>query len=170
MKAVVVYDSKYGNTEQIARAVAEALGTGGDVRAVRGGAVAPADIRDVDLLVVGSPTHAWGPTGAIKAFVQSYSIGSFFKTYQIPFCFALTSQVPKHSSSQIPEVKALFLAKNSRNSLASLLSMSLKINDPFSCLVSSAPYSYSDKKRIQAINLSVVDRGGMIIALHKSLF
>ena len=40
MNAVVVYDAKYGNTEEIARAVAEALGTGGDIRAVRVGACA----------------------------------------------------------------------------------------------------------------------------------
>ena len=40
MKAAVIYDSVYGNTEQVARAVGEALGSQEDVKIARGGDVA----------------------------------------------------------------------------------------------------------------------------------
>jgi hypothetical protein len=56
MNALVVYESMYGNTRQIAQAVAEGLG-GASVLAV-GQADAPA--QDVDRLVVGGPTHMHG--------------------------------------------------------------------------------------------------------------
>jgi hypothetical protein len=56
MNAVVVYESIYGNTRAIAEAVAEGLG-GADVASV---ASAPADPGEVDLLVVGGPTHMHG--------------------------------------------------------------------------------------------------------------
>jgi hypothetical protein len=58
MRALVVYESMFGNTETIARAVADQLRerwevTLSDVRE------APSAER-MDLLVVGAPTHAWG--------------------------------------------------------------------------------------------------------------
>ncbi|MFP3902555.1 MAG: flavodoxin family protein [Acidimicrobiia bacterium] len=62
MRALVVYESMYGNTQTIAEAVADGLGSspGTDtVEAVEVGA-APRDVpSDVDLLVVGAPTHAF---------------------------------------------------------------------------------------------------------------
>jgi hypothetical protein len=62
MRALVVYESMFGNTQAIARAVADGLAaTHGvdDARLVEVG-VAPAQVGDdVDLLVVGAPTHAF---------------------------------------------------------------------------------------------------------------
>lgn len=58
MRAVVVYESMYGNTRQIAEAVCVGLrGAGADV-ALHRVADRP-DLDGVDLLVVGGPTHAW---------------------------------------------------------------------------------------------------------------
>ena len=56
MNALVVYESMYGNTRAIAEAVAEGLG-GASVVSV---AKAPAELSEVDLLVVGGPTHMHG--------------------------------------------------------------------------------------------------------------
>jgi hypothetical protein len=60
MRALVVYESIFGNTEQIAQAIGaglrEALGT---VEVIEAGS-APGQLEGVDLLVVGGPTHAWG--------------------------------------------------------------------------------------------------------------
>lgn len=60
MKAVVVYESFFGNSERIARAVTSGLGLEG----LTATAVDVADARDVDvaacdLLVVGGPTHGF---------------------------------------------------------------------------------------------------------------
>jgi flavodoxin len=61
MKALVVYESMFGNTRTIATAVAEGLAsTRADVEVSEVG-VAPVEVGDdVDLLVVGAPTHAFG--------------------------------------------------------------------------------------------------------------
>lgn len=59
MKALVVYESMFGNTRQIAEAVARGLGNHGEVRAVEVGE-APADLSGYDFLVVGGPTHILG--------------------------------------------------------------------------------------------------------------
>jgi hypothetical protein len=62
MKALVVYESMFGNTEQVARAVADGLGESMDVALVEVG-TAPGDPgADVTLVVVGGPTHAFSMT------------------------------------------------------------------------------------------------------------
>ena len=60
MRALVVYESIYGNTQAVAKAVVGGLSTAMDVELIEVGA-APAIVGDVvDLLVVGGPTHAHG--------------------------------------------------------------------------------------------------------------
>lgn len=58
MKALIVYESMFGNTGEIARAVAEGLEAGGCDVTVADVHTMPA-IGDNDLLVVGAPTHAF---------------------------------------------------------------------------------------------------------------
>ena len=60
MRALVVYESMFGNTQAIADAVAEGLGAHLRVDAVEVGAALTAVGDDVALLVVGGPTHAFG--------------------------------------------------------------------------------------------------------------
>jgi len=66
MTALVVYDSVYGNTERVARAIAAALE--GEARAVA--AISTADIERCSLLVVGSPTQGGRPTPAVAEFLK----------------------------------------------------------------------------------------------------
>jgi len=70
MKALIVYDSVYGNTEKIARAIAGALTSSGEVKVLRAGEVNPSEFEAVDLLVVGSPTQGGKPTLAIQEFLS----------------------------------------------------------------------------------------------------
>ncbi|MEU1390083.1 MULTISPECIES: flavodoxin domain-containing protein [unclassified Nonomuraea] len=64
MKALVVYESMYGNTERIAQAVAEGLATRMRAALTEVGS-APAHVGDeVTLLVVGGPTHAFSMSRA----------------------------------------------------------------------------------------------------------
>src|SRR3954447_2618129 len=59
MKALIVYESMFGNTEKVARAVAAGLAEGMEVELLEV-STAPARITDlVDLIVVGAPTHAF---------------------------------------------------------------------------------------------------------------
>ena len=71
MNSLVVYDSKYGNTEKIAKAVGSALSKSGSVNVVHVEKAGTADIEKVDVLIVGSPTQAWSPTPATKSFLES---------------------------------------------------------------------------------------------------
>jgi flavodoxin len=68
MKALVVYDSVHGNTEQIAKAVA--AGIAGGAQAVRVGAAGVDALGSIDLLVVGSPTLGGRPTPAMRSFID----------------------------------------------------------------------------------------------------
>ncbi len=65
MKALVVYDSVFGNTEKVAQAIAQTLGAA----ALRVGAVTPQQLDGVKLLVVGSPTRAFRPLPSVKAWL-----------------------------------------------------------------------------------------------------
>jgi len=59
MNAVVVYESMFGSTRQIAEAIADGLGHCGAVRTVRVLDAGPSECDGVDLVVVGGPTQAW---------------------------------------------------------------------------------------------------------------
>jgi hypothetical protein len=64
MRAVVVYESMYGNTHLIADAIGAGLKTAFDVRVVSVTQAAAEVIADADLVVVGGPTHAHGMSRA----------------------------------------------------------------------------------------------------------
>ena len=70
MKALIVYDSVYGNTEKIARAVAEAISQPDEVKVLRAGEADPSELAITDLLVVGSPTHGGRPMPAVQEFLN----------------------------------------------------------------------------------------------------
>ena len=63
MRALVVYESMYGNTHDVASAIASGLADVGEVDDVRVGSVTdttPEAVADVDVLIVGGPTHMHG--------------------------------------------------------------------------------------------------------------
>lgn len=59
MKSLVVYESWFGNTKELARAVADALAGAGEVTLLTVDDPLP-KLDDFDLLVVGAPTHVHG--------------------------------------------------------------------------------------------------------------
>jgi len=73
MRAVVVYESMYGNTHLIAEAIGTGLETAFDVRVLPVAQAGPDVLADADLVVVGGPTHAHGMSRAStrKAAVQA---------------------------------------------------------------------------------------------------
>ena len=76
MKALVIYDSFFGNTEKVANAIGSALGNPKDVTVRRVSESNLDQLKGVELLIVGSPTRAFSPTPAIKSFVKSLPGGS----------------------------------------------------------------------------------------------
>jgi flavodoxin len=76
MKALIVYDSVFGNTEKVAQAMGAALEGQAEVTAKRVGAVTAADLAGVDALLVGSPTRKFTATPAIKDWIKGLASGS----------------------------------------------------------------------------------------------
>jgi flavodoxin len=68
MAAIVIYDSQYGNTEAIAKAIGK--GFGEDAKVVRLGDVKVEDIAPYHFVIIGSPTQGGRQTPAIKDFVD----------------------------------------------------------------------------------------------------
>ncbi len=71
MKALVIYDSYFGNTEQIAQAIGNVLGSQEDVEILRVSNVKPEQLTGLELLIVGSPTRGFRPTAAITSLLRS---------------------------------------------------------------------------------------------------
>ena len=71
-KAIVVYESKYGNTKLVAETIIEGL------RGVSGVDVVLSEVKEVDLnqlaefdaILVGSPNHMGGATRSIRKFID----------------------------------------------------------------------------------------------------
>lgn len=59
MRALVVYESMFGNTEEVARAIGEGIAASMHADVVEVGAAPDTVPADVILLVVGGPTHAF---------------------------------------------------------------------------------------------------------------
>ncbi|MEV0168801.1 flavodoxin family protein [Nonomuraea fuscirosea] len=64
MDALVVYESMFGNTEEIAKAIAEGISTRLRTEAAEAGRAPGAVGAEVGLLVVGGPTHAFAMSRA----------------------------------------------------------------------------------------------------------
>ncbi len=82
MQVRIVYESMYGNTAAIARAIAEGVRAGGaEVSRAGVNEVTPEDALAGDLLVVGGPTHAHGMS---RTTTRKTAIEDAKRTYQEP--------------------------------------------------------------------------------------
>src|SRR3712207_1812801 len=70
MRSLVIYESEYGNTEKVARAIAEALGQHGEARVTPVRSVPTLDAGDLDLLVVGAPTQRHGLPATVRELLE----------------------------------------------------------------------------------------------------
>ncbi len=75
MKALVVYESTYGNTEMVARAVGNALTQYAVVQVKSVGDVTAGDVRGVNMLVVGGPTQRRGVSPQLHEWLDSLAPG-----------------------------------------------------------------------------------------------
>jgi len=69
MKILIVYDSVFGNTEKIAKAIGDSFGAEDNAEVLKVSDVKPEQLQNLDLLIVGSPTRAFKPTKAIVDFL-----------------------------------------------------------------------------------------------------
>ena len=57
MNTLIIFYSKFGNTQQVAEAIAEVMATAGTVRTISSDQLDTSVLKDVDLVVMGVPTH-----------------------------------------------------------------------------------------------------------------
>jgi len=69
LKALVVYDSVFGNTEKIAQAIAKGLGA--ETQCLRAGAVTIAQLTAADTIIMGSPTRSFAATPAMMSLLEA---------------------------------------------------------------------------------------------------
>lgn len=70
MNTLVVYDSQYGNTEQVARKIASHCEALGPVQTASVRSSAQIDLAGVDLLLIGGPTQGHGMSQPLRAWLD----------------------------------------------------------------------------------------------------
>jgi flavodoxin len=93
MRALVVYDSMYGNTEEIAKAIGGAIE--GEVSILRAGEVGPPELENIGLIVVGSPTQGGRPTEGVRDLLKRVTKAEINGLNAAVFDTRVTSRVAK---------------------------------------------------------------------------
>jgi flavodoxin len=70
MKALILYDSVYGNTEKIALAIGNTLGPQEDVSVMKVSDARPDQFAGLTLLIVGAPTQRFRTTAAMSDLLK----------------------------------------------------------------------------------------------------
>jgi len=72
MNALIIYDSVFGNTEKIALAIGNALGSKEEVNVLKVSDTRPDQLAGVKFLFVGSPTRRFRPTEALSGLLDRF--------------------------------------------------------------------------------------------------
>jgi flavodoxin len=75
MNTLVVYFSKFGNTQRVAEAIAEELQSAGSARTLGTEQLTAAQVQGVDLAVMGTPTHKMNLPEAVRPVLQELPRG-----------------------------------------------------------------------------------------------
>jgi flavodoxin len=73
MKVLIIFDSNFGNTKKLAETIAEKFGM--DTRVLHVSDYNVRELKDVKLIIVGSPVNGWRPTDKIRNFLAGFSEG-----------------------------------------------------------------------------------------------
>jgi len=113
-KAVIIYESKYGNTKLVAEAIAAGLATEKQV-AVTITAVGDADIESIasaDIVLFGSPNHMGRPTSGIIRFIDKLGklkldgkTGAVFDTYMFSDYEKAVKRIEAQLKQKAPALK-----------------------------------------------------------------
>lgn len=85
MKTLVLYDSTFGNTAQIAAAIARGAAEHGTVTVKRAADVTDPLAEQPNLVVVGGPTERHGMSSGLRAFIDGLAAGSLRDVHAVTF-------------------------------------------------------------------------------------
>ena len=72
MNTLIIYDSTFGNTAQLAQAMADKLGEHGTVRIALADEAGVTEFKEIDLLLVGGPTQRHGLSPTMKTLLEGF--------------------------------------------------------------------------------------------------
>lgn len=90
MKTLIIYDSLYGNTEKIAQSIQEVARKTHEVQLKKVKDASPEDLRGIDFLIVGSPTHGGRASENTKQFFDSLASASLTKIKAVAYDTGIT--------------------------------------------------------------------------------
>ncbi len=85
MYALVVFDTQFGNTEKVARAIGAGLEGAGLVRIATLAEAKEISLTGIDLLVVGGPTQGHRPRPELRSWVAEIPAAVFERTMLVTF-------------------------------------------------------------------------------------
>ena len=98
MNALVIYFSKFGNTQKVAETIAKELGRGASVQVIHSDELTTSALGNMDLVIMGAPTHNMNlpksirpvlerlprrilPKTPVAAFDTSYRLSAFLSRF-----------------------------------------------------------------------------------------
>jgi flavodoxin len=75
MRTLIAYFSQFGNTRRLAEAMAETMKPAGATRVISIDRLAASDFEGVDLVVMGTPTHAFSLPQAVRTVLEALPSG-----------------------------------------------------------------------------------------------
>jgi len=109
MKAIVIYDSLYGNTEQIAKAIGAAIGE--EAKVVKIGEVKYEDLAPYHFVLIGSPTQGGRETAAVKTFLDNLPAEALKEKRLAAFDTRLKNVLVKMFGYAAPRIEAAIKEK-----------------------------------------------------------
>ncbi|MDH5438150.1 MAG: flavodoxin family protein [Candidatus Bathyarchaeota archaeon] len=115
-KVIVVYESKYGNTKQVAETIVEGMNEIERIEAVlkEPKHVEPTEVLDYDVILIGSPNHIGGPTRGIRKFIDKLGKiglegkpGAVFDTYMGGDFNKAVRKMEKRINEKVPGLKLI---------------------------------------------------------------
>ena len=125
MNTLIIYDSTFGNTAQLAQAMTDKLGEHGAARIALANEAGLTEVNDIDLLLVGGPTQRHGLSPSMKTFLeglprrtlQGIHAGAFDTRYHMSAwksgsaAHRLASKLKRAGASLIVEPESFFVAE-----------------------------------------------------------
>ena len=71
MLTLVIYDTKFGNTQKVAEAIGRGVGAAGSVRVMDTAEAARPLAEHPDLMIIGGPTQRRGLSPALRSFIDA---------------------------------------------------------------------------------------------------
>jgi len=109
MKTLVIFDSQYGNTEKIARAIAGAIK--GEVKVQRSSEVNIADLKTYDIIVAGAPTYGGRPMPPMVEFFKKIPDSGLTGKKVAAFDTRIATAIVKIFGFAAPKIETAMKAK-----------------------------------------------------------